>query len=126
MWIKLLSVAPWQMAGMKWMVSNTIGYRPDLIAGGAPFCNRICSRSSADLGLSRGPRLGHLRCLFVTENVDPSNPNRPLSCQCRVVEDAPFVGMNGSCTGDMAGSSRAPAIGVGLRTRHIPVPHARL
>jgi hypothetical protein len=38
-----------------------------------------------------------------TENLDPSDPNRPLSCQCRVVEDAPFVGMNGSCTGDMGG-----------------------
>ena len=38
-----------------------------------------------------------------TENLDPSDPNRPLSCQCRVVEDEPFVGMNGSCTGDMGG-----------------------
>lgn len=39
-----------------------------------------------------------------TENRNPSDPNRPLSCQCRVVADnTPFVGMNGSCTGDNGG-----------------------
>lgn len=32
-----------------------------------------------------------------TENPNPSDPNRPLSCQCRV-ENTPFVGL-GSCTG---------------------------
>jgi hypothetical protein len=37
-----------------------------------------------------------------TENQHPSDPNRPLSCQCRV-EDKPFVGVNGSCTGDNGG-----------------------
>jgi hypothetical protein len=37
------------------------------------------------------------------ENQNPSNPDRPLSCQCRVVEDTPFVGTNGSCTGDNGG-----------------------
>jgi len=36
-----------------------------------------------------------------TENQNPSDLNRPLSCQCRVVKakDTPFVGMNDSCTG---------------------------
>lgn len=34
-----------------------------------------------------------------TENPNPTDPHRPLSCQCRVVADTPFVGMNGSCTG---------------------------
>jgi hypothetical protein len=38
-----------------------------------------------------------------TENQNPFDPNRPLSCQCRVVENTPFVGMNGSCTGDNGG-----------------------
>lgn len=38
-----------------------------------------------------------------TENPNPSDPNRPLSCQCRVVEKIPFVGTNGSCTGDNGG-----------------------
>lgn len=33
---------------------------------------------------------------------NPSDPNRPLSCQCRVV-DTPFVGANGSCSGDKGG-----------------------
>jgi len=34
-----------------------------------------------------------------TENQNASNPDKPLICQCRV-RDTPFVGMNGSCTGD--------------------------
>lgn len=38
-----------------------------------------------------------------TENRNSSDPNRPLSCQCRVVENEPFVGMKGSCTGDNGG-----------------------
>ncbi len=38
-----------------------------------------------------------------TEIQDPSNPNKPLSCQCRVVKQTPFVGTNGSCTGDNGG-----------------------
>jgi hypothetical protein len=40
-----------------------------------------------------------------TENQNPSNLNKPLSCQCRV-ENAritPFLGTNGSCTGDNGG-----------------------
>jgi hypothetical protein len=38
-----------------------------------------------------------------TENQNPSNPDMPLSCQCRVVEKIAFVGTNGSCTGDNGG-----------------------
>lgn len=37
-----------------------------------------------------------------TENQSPANPNKPLSCRCRV-ENTPFVGANGSCTGDNGG-----------------------
>ena len=37
-----------------------------------------------------------------TENQNPSNPNMPLSCQCRV-KDIPFVGVNDNCTGDNGG-----------------------
>lgn len=37
-----------------------------------------------------------------TTNETPSNPSKPLSCQCRV-ENTPFVGTNGSCTGDNGG-----------------------
>ena len=34
-----------------------------------------------------------------TENPNPSDPDKPLSSQCRV-EDTPFVGIDGSCTGE--------------------------
>jgi hypothetical protein len=37
-----------------------------------------------------------------TESVNPSDPDRPLSCQCRV-DDSPFVGTKDSCTGDSGG-----------------------
>ncbi len=37
-----------------------------------------------------------------TEIQNPSNPNKPLSCQCRV-QDSAFLGTNGSCTGDNGG-----------------------
>lgn len=32
-----------------------------------------------------------------TENPNPSDPEKPLSCQCRV-DTSPFVGLGGSCT----------------------------
>lgn len=37
-----------------------------------------------------------------TENPHPSDPEKPLVCQCRVASDA-FVGMNDSCTGENGG-----------------------
>ena len=37
-----------------------------------------------------------------TENDNPLDADRPLSCQCRV-ESEPFVGINGTCTGDGGG-----------------------
>jgi hypothetical protein len=38
-----------------------------------------------------------------TEITNPSDPQRPLSCQCRVQENQPFAGMNNSCTGQNGG-----------------------
>ena len=37
-----------------------------------------------------------------TKIQNPSNPDRPLTCQCGI-EKTPFVGTNGSCTGDNGG-----------------------
>jgi hypothetical protein len=37
-----------------------------------------------------------------TENHNPFDPDRPLTCQCRV-RNEPFVGVNGTCTGDNGG-----------------------
>lgn len=37
-----------------------------------------------------------------TENPTPPSPDKPLKCQCRV-QTEPFVGTNGSCTGDNGG-----------------------
>lgn len=44
-----------------------------------------------------------------TEKRNPSDPNRPLSCQCRV-ENTPFVGL-GSCTGKNGGIISSMPIG---------------
>lgn len=47
-----------------------------------------------------------------TEIENPSNPEKPLSCRCPVVKDVPFVGTNGTCTGDNGGiMSSMPADG---------------
>jgi hypothetical protein len=37
-----------------------------------------------------------------TENLNASNPDKPLICQCRI-NNTPFVGMNGSCSGENGG-----------------------
>lgn len=60
-----------------------------------------------------------------TENPNPSDPNKPLNCQCRVVEKVPFVGMNGTCTGDNGGimsSSPAATWDFKNNTYLVPVP----
>jgi hypothetical protein len=60
-----------------------------------------------------------------TENQNPSDPNRPLSCQCRVVEKIPFLGTNGSCTGDNGGiMSSSPLVTWDFQnnTYLIPIP----
>lgn len=47
-----------------------------------------------------------------TEIQDPSDPEKPLRCRCPVVADIPFVGTNGTCTGDNGGiMSSMPADG---------------
>ena len=59
-----------------------------------------------------------------TENQRPSNPDKPLSCQCRV-EKTPFVGTNGSCTGDNGGIMSSMDLGAWdfqNNTYRIPVP----
>lgn len=38
-----------------------------------------------------------------TEIADPRDPEKPLTCKCLVVADIPFVGTNGTCTGDNGG-----------------------
>ena len=38
-----------------------------------------------------------------TEIQNPSNPDKPLSCRCVVIQKVPFLGLNGSCTGDNGG-----------------------
>lgn len=59
-----------------------------------------------------------------TENPDPFDPERPLTCQCRV-EDGPFVGIGGSCTGDNGGimsSSPLETWDFQANTYRIPIP----
>jgi len=59
-----------------------------------------------------------------TENPDPFDPERPLTCRCRV-EDGSFVGINGSCTGDNGGimsSSPLETWDFQANTYRIPVP----
>lgn len=47
-----------------------------------------------------------------TETENPSNPDKPLTCKCQVVANIPFVGTNGTCTGDNGGiMSSMPAQG---------------
>lgn len=60
-----------------------------------------------------------------TENQNPSDPNRPLTCQCRVVENVPFLGTNGTCTGDRGGimsSSPAATWNFENNSYRIPIP----
>ena len=59
-----------------------------------------------------------------TENQHPFDPQRPLSCQCRV-ENTPFIGANGSCRGDNGGimsSSPLSAWDFQNTTYRIPLP----
>ncbi len=45
-----------------------------------------------------------------TESQHPSDPNRPLSCQC-MIETTAFVGLNGSCTGNNGGIMSSMPVG---------------
>ncbi len=45
-----------------------------------------------------------------TEKQNPSTPDMPLSCQCRV-KDTPFVGVNVNCTGDNGGIISSSPLG---------------
>lgn len=59
-----------------------------------------------------------------TENGNPFDPNRPLTCQCRV-EDTPFLGTNGSCTGDNGGIMSSSPLEIWdfiNNTYRIPIP----
>jgi hypothetical protein len=56
-----------------------------------------------------------------TENRNPSDPDRPLSCQCRV-KNTPFVGI-GSCTGENGGiMSSFPLSAWDFQTNTYPIP----
>ena len=60
-----------------------------------------------------------------TEIQNPSDPNKPLSCQCRIVEKVPFLGTNGTCTGDNGGimsSSPAQTWDFQNNVYRIPIP----
>lgn len=59
-----------------------------------------------------------------TEIQNPSDPNKPLTCQCQV-QEGPFIGMNGSCTGANGGimsSSPLWAWDIQNNTFAVPVP----
>ncbi|OPX78066.1 MAG: hypothetical protein A4E45_01517 [Methanosaeta sp. PtaB.Bin039] len=57
-----------------------------------------------------------------TENQNASNPDKPLTCECRV-KDTPFVGMNGSCTGENGGiMSSMPLWAWDFRNNTYPFP----
>jgi len=59
-----------------------------------------------------------------TEIENPSDPDRPLRCQC-LIEDSAFVGTNGSCTGDDGGiisSMPVEAWNFRKNTYRIPIP----
>ena len=58
-----------------------------------------------------------------TEIQNPLNPDKPLSCRCPVVQNIPFVGTNGSCTGDNGGiMSSMPAQAWDFRNNTYPFP----
>jgi hypothetical protein len=58
-----------------------------------------------------------------TEIAHPSDPNKPLTCQCRVVREVSFVGMNGSCVGDRGGiMSSMPISSWDFLNNTYPVP----
>lgn len=57
-----------------------------------------------------------------TENLNPSDPDKPLSCQCRV-NNTPFVGINDSCTGNNGGiMSSMPLWAWDFRNNTYPFP----
>ena len=59
-----------------------------------------------------------------TENANPFDPNRPLTCQCQIL-NTPFLGTNGSCTGDNGGiMSSSPLLTWDFtqKTYRIPIP----
>lgn len=58
-----------------------------------------------------------------TEIPNPSDPKRPLSCQCRVVDNEAFVGMNGSCSGVNGGiTSSMPVSAWDFQKNTYPFP----
>jgi hypothetical protein len=58
-----------------------------------------------------------------TEIRNPIDPEKPLTCQCRVVRNVAFVGVNGSCKGDRGGiMSSFPAASWDFQNNTYPVP----
>ncbi len=59
-----------------------------------------------------------------TEIQNLTNPSKPLSCRCRV-QNTPFLGTNGSCTGDNGGIMSSSALATWdfqTNTYRIPLP----
>ena len=106
-------------------MSSTIGYRRFLTVAGAALLERkpvACDQSEP--GYSGNLYWAVCDGAPCTENPNPFDPERPLTCQCRV-EEGPFVGINGSCTGDNGGimsSSPLETWDFQTNTYRIPIP----
>ena len=90
------------------------------------WCSLLSKLKACDLhatGYSGDLRWAICDAAPCTEKQHPSNPHKPLSCQCRVVADTPFVGTNGSCTGDDGGiMSSFPLSAWDFRNNTYPIP----
>jgi hypothetical protein len=88
----------YEVDGVKYDWVSTYSYRGwcDLLMRNLTACDKSA------IGYRGDKYWAICDCAPCTENQNASNPNKPLICQCRV-NDTPFVGMNGSCTGENGG-----------------------
>lgn len=88
----------YEVDGVEYELVSTYSYRGwcSLLSRGPRPCDQHATGYSGDLywAICDGAPC--------TENANPANPEKPSSCQCRV-QTTPFVGTNGSCTGDDGG-----------------------
>ncbi len=95
---KAIKYAQYQVDNIKYQWVSTYSYRGWCSILQLKF--KACDQSAA--GYAGDLDWAVCDAAPCTENENPSNPDKPLSCQCRV-ESTPFVGMNESCTGDNGG-----------------------